>query len=383
MAHANYAGSRPKSIFLICIFTIVVVSSCACHTSYLRERALKHPTRNIGFWGVDWRGIPLSRRIAPAPAQLADKIRLENALAGFPEKPVPAEPSPEFFSAMKRILAALPDKTRKLAEDRIIGIYAVRNLGGSGYAEAVLDDKGMERYAVIVLDREVLLSRKANDWATWKENSVFKSVSGRDIRLRVIIETEEDDTVVNAIQYILLHEMGHALGMAGAVHSSWSKEALTTNEYPFARLSWKTAGMKTESLFEERFPERRSIRAYAFDKAALTLAQSGEAYRNLVRYTNYPTIHGAVNIWEDFAESFASYIHVVLENKPYEVRLYEDGQWKSVLTTCWEEARCSSKKAFMKEWFGEESEEKSRESLRRSTAMKSRDDSPEARSLRK
>ena len=350
-------GRPSKSIFVICAFLSIVLSSCACHTYYLRAKSLHHPTRNIGFWGADWQQSPLSQRIAAAPEELAEKIRIENMIEGFPEKPVPDKPSPEFFAAITQIAAVLPAKARKLAEERIIGIYVVRNLGGTGYAEAVLDDKGEERYAVIVLDREVLLSRKANEWATWKEGSVFRAAPGRDIRLRVNIETEENDTVVNAIQYILLHEMGHALGMAGTVHSSWSADVLVSDAYPFSQLSWKAEGKKVESLFDERFPERRSIHAYAFNKAALTLEQAPATYRSLVQYTNYPTIHAAVNVWEDFAESFANYLHIAVENKPYQVKLYKDGQWKTVLDPCWQEARCRAKKAFMTEWFGNESGE--------------------------
>ena len=56
------------------------------------------------------------------------------------------------------------------------------------------------------------LKRAANEWATWKESSAF---SGNiSYRLEAVIEEKESDDRIQAIQYILLHEIGHMVGFA-------------------------------------------------------------------------------------------------------------------------------------------------------------------------
>jgi hypothetical protein len=343
------AGAKGAA-WAVALLALFLLNACRLHDARLRERIEHHPTRDIAFWGHAWKRVPLAARVAPAPQALVDKIALENRRDGFPERPVPAEPDPVFVEAVRTVGALLPVRVRMLADRRIIGIYVVRGLGGTGYTEAILDGGGKERYAVIVLDRDVLLKRPANAWATWKENAFFRPASGTEIALRLILEPEAEDTVLNAVAFILLHEMGHGLGMASGVHSSWNGAPAVSDAYPFTQLSWRMQGAAVVSRFETAFPLRPALRAYAFSGSDLTLDQAPGLYRTL-RDTDFPSLQAAVNPWEDFAESFATYVHVVRRGKPYEVRLRTPGGPEAVFPSCWREGRCDSKKAFMRRWF--------------------------------
>lgn len=333
---------------LLLVFTL---SACTPYRAWLKDRAERHPTRTIAYWGDAWLKTPLPARIAPAPHALVEKIILENRRDGFPERPVPVAPEPVFSDALARIDFFLPDKVRELAHSRIIGIFLVKDLGGTGYAEAILDGEGTERYAVIVLDRDVLMKRTANAWATWKENSVFRTAPGNAVILQATLETTAEDTVINAVEFILLHEMGHALGMASGAHPSWNGDPGVSAAYPFTELSWRMQGNSVVSRFEKRFPQRPSLRPYAFENAAPTLDQAPDIYRRLQADTNFPSVQAAVNLWEDFADSFATYVHGVLQDKPYEIRIETPGQPTQVFTSCWREQRCAGKKAFLRGWF--------------------------------
>ncbi len=340
---------RIRSAWLI-VFCCLVVAACGMSKAALLERAERHPTRAVAYWGKDWKQTPLKDRIAKAPAELIEKIGIENEAEGFAERPAAAEPTAEFREVLSGIAARLPEKVRALAEDRIIGIFLVDGLGGTGYAEAVLDGKGEERYAVIVLDRQVLLGRKANEWASWKEDSFFRPGAAR-IGISVTIEPDGRDSVVNAIRYIVLHELGHAMGMASGVHPSWYGKVSASESYPFTTISWKGDGEKVVSRFEDAFPERRHLRPYQFEKSALERRRAAEVYGKLFTRTDFPTIHSAQNLWEDFAESFVNYLHAGLELRPYEVRLRaEDGQ-ETIFRSCWNEDRCRNKRNFMERWF--------------------------------
>ncbi|MDX9820709.1 MAG: hypothetical protein RBT20_02145 [Syntrophales bacterium] len=340
----------PRRSALFLLFFCLLLSACGTSKAVLLERAEKHPTRTVAYWGQDWKRTALKDRIAEAPAALIEKIGIENEAEGFAERPAAAEPTAEFREVLSDIAARLPDPVRALAEDRIIGVFLVDSLGGTGYAEAVLDAGGEEHYAVIVLDRRVLLERKANEWASWKENSFFRP-GPPETGIDVTIEPAGRDNVANAIRYILLHEMGHALGMASGVEPSWYGKAVASESYPFTTISWKADGEKVVSRFEEGFPERSSLRPYQFEKSALEKRQAAEIYGKLFTRTDFPTIHSAQNLWEDFAESFVNFFHAGLEHGPYEVRLRAaDGQ-ETIFRSCWNNDRCRKKQSFMERWF--------------------------------
>lgn len=55
---------------------------------------------------------------------------------------------------------------------------------------------------------------------TWKENTPFKDSAS--YRLDARIEADSDDNRKNAIQYILLHELGHALTVGTDIHPPWN-----------------------------------------------------------------------------------------------------------------------------------------------------------------
>jgi hypothetical protein len=333
------------------LLLILALAACAPYKAWLKGQAENHATRYIAFWGEAWQSAPLTARLAPAPPALVEKIRLENRLYGFPERPEPVSPEPVFTEAVRRIGDLLPERVRSLAEQRIIGIYLVNGLGGTGYAEAILDAQGKERYAVIVLDRDVLLTRRANAWASWKENSFFRPETGTETALELILETGEEDSVVNAIVFILLHEMGHALGTASGVHPSWNGPAEVSDAYPFTALSWRRQGSDVVSRSDAAFPRRSALKPYAFAGATLSLDEAPDLYRALQAHSDFPSAQAAVTLWEDFAESFATYLHVVRQDKPYEIRIRRPGRPEQVFPSCWREARCDHKKAFMRRWF--------------------------------
>jgi hypothetical protein len=345
--------SRFCGFLFILMLAGIALCSCASHKDVLRRQLEGNPVRTIRFWGHEWCNKPLSERIAPAPEALVDYLRTQNALDGFTERPKTAEPAQEFYTALKVIESQLPGALVNLAKERFISVFIVNDLGSSGFAEAVLDEKGRELYAFIVLDRKVLLERKANEWASWKENSIFRSSKMDNDKLEMVIEADGEDTVVNAICYILLHELGHVLGVVSGAHPSWNLlQTPIIGDYPFMKLSWIT-NEKGEviSRFEDYLPERKLICYYSFDQALLTLHQVADIYGRIGQHTNFTSMQGATNIWEDFAESFATYVHVVYEKRPWQVRIEQAGKPALVVDDCWFQERCRDKKDFMKKWF--------------------------------
>jgi hypothetical protein len=199
----------------------------------------------------------------------------------------------------------------------------------------------------IVLDAGVLAGRTANEWATWKESSPFASEPGWQLQAR--IEPDAQDSRRNAIQYILLHELGHVLAIGGNAHPPWSiapKDAGPVEAYPFFNLSWQVdrAGNRYASLFDGAFPLRKEVAYYFGPK--LRASQMEAAYTQLAA-TNFPTLYAATRPGDDFAESFASYVHVVLMKRPWEITIRHDGELVMRFAACWDEPRCADKRRIL------------------------------------
>ena len=71
-----------------------------------------------------------------------------------------------------------------------------------------------------------------------------------------------------------------------------------------------------------------------------------ETYAALMN-TNFPTLYAATHPADDFAESFANFVHVVLLRQPFEVRIAHDGKRVLQYNGCWNERRCAGKRAFL------------------------------------
>jgi len=305
-----------------------------------------HPAKRLATWKAAL-DKPAGERVGPAPAALVELISYDNLANNFPNKPKPASPPPAFVADLRAAFAEIPEPVKKLLAQRFAGVYFVDDLGGTGFTDMYLDEAGKPAGGFIVLDPSVLLKHTANSWATWRDGTPFKP-SAND-RLEVVIEAIENDNRKNAIQYILLHEIAHVIAIGGKFHPNWNlppADVGSTRGYPFSELSWKIAGSppRYETIFDATFPQRRDVAYYFGPKIAGD--QMVATYAGLEK-TNLVTLYSASHPGDDFAEAFASYVHVVMMKRPFEIRLYQQGRLAKVYGACWEEPRCAPKRAIL------------------------------------
>jgi hypothetical protein len=315
---------------------VLFVAGCASDLS-------RHPVRTMAYWKPAL-ARPLAERVGAAPPELVEYLALDNAREGLPNRPRAPALADDFLRDVRAALAALPAAVIAPLEGRLAGIYFIEDLGGTGFFDEI-DDAGRAVAGFTVLDPAVL-QRTANAWATWKESTPFQPGSGAT--LRATIQDAKGDTRANAIQYILLHELGHMLSIGAGVHPSWRTAAkdVALERYPFARLSWRHSSDRARfvSAFDAAFPQRKDV-VYYFG-AKLPAAQMLATYDALER-TDFVTLYGATNPFDDFAEAFASYVHVVLMGKPWEIRIEQDGRPVKTYRACWDEARCAAKRRIL------------------------------------
>ncbi len=315
-----------------------------CATRLMRGHIATQP----GYW-ISRMARPLTQRIDAAPPALLEYVRLDNLSAGLTSVPRAATLAPDFMRDVRRAFDEIPKPVKRLVSRRLAGIYLVEDLGSTGYTDAIFAADGKPVAGFIVLDAAVLRQRSANAWATWKENTPFNPEP--DSTLSARIATASQDSRKNAIQYILLHELGHIASIGAGIHPHWgiAPDAVQqTERLAYFNLSWTIARRENRfvSLFEAAFETRPRVVYYA--DAMLRGSQMQAVYSQLAA-TNFATLYAATSPGDDFAEAFASYVHTVLMRKPLQIEIRHAGQDVMRFTSCWAQARCAAKRAILEQ----------------------------------
>jgi hypothetical protein len=321
------------------------LQACGQDINCLHHLHSSHRVRDVGYWRA-FQALPIDTRILAAPAKLVEYLNLDNQLNSFPNQPRSARPERQFLKDINAAIREIPAAVKTLIDARLMGVFLVEDLGGTGFTDYVFDEQRVPVGAFVVLDASVL-TRSANAWATWKENSPFVAEPG--FELQANIESAAEDNRKQALQYILLHEFGHVASVGQNFHPRWDEWDCRKNppeQFPFFQLSWQlkdAADCKAISKFDQSGFGYRGEVVYYFG-AKLAAAVSQDVYAQLEQ-TNFPSLYAATSPADDFAESFVTYVHQILLGKPFAIRIDREGQQLTDFRGCWGSARCAAKQA--------------------------------------
>jgi hypothetical protein len=287
----------------------------------------------------------MESKIKVAPPELISYLTELNQKDGFNAVPEVVYPDPTLISDIKEALNSLPPEIQHLMNKKLIGIFPVMGLGSSGLTESVQNSKGKFSSGFLVLDIHYL-NKNANHWITWRENTPFSA--GYDIRLEAILENEPDNNRVQALQYILLHEIAHVMALDENFHPSWDLADSRSGDistFSFSSLGWmrqKSQVIPKSKAFDES--TRKKIKYYS-TSPPLNIDQSPELYQKL-NQSDFITLYGTTTQFEDFAECFTLYVHMEIQKKPFVIRLFQKDQALLEYTPDWSSPRFAAKKAF-------------------------------------
>lgn len=230
---------------------------------------------------------------------------------------------------------------------KLIGVFFVEELGSTAYTEFTRDAAGKADKAFVVLDAGVL-KRAANAWISWKESSPF-TPSAR-VRVEGTIARPEDDDRRHALEFVLIHELAHVLGFYSDVHPLWTAAAaeVELTKFPFAAQSWVNSGERY--LLKGQKPPGPII--YYRDGLGKPSAVEAARYYDWLAASPFTTLYAATNMYDDFADSVATYVHTEVYGQPFELRVVEDGKVIRRLGSCWREPRCARKRRLVEEALG-------------------------------
>jgi hypothetical protein len=299
----------------------------------------------------EWRAMlrqPIQDRILPLPDEVREFVHQVNMATNVDAVPAPCVPDAALQADLRAALAGMPAAVLDLVGPLLLGICVGRGFGSSGVTDVVADAvDGRVLGCIVLLDMDLMAAHKANSWATWKENLPF---DGAGFSLAATIAQPHEDTRAHALQFLLLHEFGHVVTAGGDFLPRWW-EPVPAASFPFLGLSW---GVNAQGRFlpwdGSDFELRGIVDFYGNNKLhsdAIVTAYSG------LEGSDFASLYGATNPYDDFAECFATYVHSELLGRPYVLRVDYDGVPQATLDGFWASPRSSAKRAFMRELLGE------------------------------
>lgn len=334
---------------IILVISYVIYYSYVDNPKITQEMLSTHRVRTLAYW-ENWQEEKLSDRVRLAPESLIDYLYKDNTFNGWPQRPVARGLDFDVRADIVRAIESIPAEIRQKVSRKTVGVFVVENLGGTAYTESVYNENGQHVAGFIVLDASVL-QRRANEWATWKENTPFKKSS--NFRLSARIAEASEDNREGAIRYILLHEFGHILQIGHDFDPSWGtgeKDQGSSLAQEFYQQSWAKEGEKSSLQKSSLFSSIKDIHYYAEEEKQTKASLIEKSYQFLEK-TSLPTLYAATNPSDDFAESFVNYVHTVLMKKPFEIKIFEEQAEVRTYKACWQQERCQKKREILEKFL--------------------------------
>jgi hypothetical protein len=311
------------SIVIVILILTFLLGSCKAPVKALLPNKYSslfktHPAGDISNYSLpnSWED-----RIYPLDEIHKDFAVRMNLLDDFSEVPEPYPKMDKIHTLIQEIAKQDTDSIKRLKSMYIYGIYLCKNLGGTGISGFVYD-KEIVRGGFILIDGE-MISRTANDWITLKETSVFQKKDSS--KLHISLTEENLNTVSGALDYILLHELGHIISQTDHFLPDQRDRFRDFTAFSFSSQDWIH---EEKSVYDDSiFPERKQIIFYTANSQFSIPKDAETIYTNLEK-TPFPTLYASQNPDDHFADSFVSYITIFHQKKNPILRL-DLGEGKS------------------------------------------------------
>jgi hypothetical protein len=292
----------------------------------------------------DFTARPLTSRIYGLTQPLADFLFADNTVAGGKARPIPLTLAKTPVELTK-LIDALPEKIKSHLSRRLVGLYFGSTLGAYSMTDYVFrgleDRQPMGAFVTVDVSAFIAMASNLNQWMTSREGSIIKTNKQDWIEAR--LENKPGDSWL--YEYAVLHELGHVFSIGAPVHPAWEVPRWIGEDlshYPFMGISWLIRGRGYDIKPQADFTGRTLIHYYG--QLDMPANRVSEVYEGLSK-SPFPTLMAATNPFDDFADSFASYVHTVILKKPFELRVHHGGKVVKVVKSCWDEPRCAAKRA--------------------------------------
>jgi hypothetical protein len=313
--------------FAIFISIILISVSCSGQGAWWKN----HAAKKLSSYHFNPE-TPLEDRVAKPPAFVVDflskldfAIRMghDNTKDFAPYRayvPTDAE-----LAEVKGVIEKLPKGISEKIAPRLLGVYFVENLLGSGLSEWVPGPDGTNYYFMVFNPK--VLKLDASKWITEKENSNFRSDPAYKLEINI-------GTGVSGFYYIFYHELAHVYDYIehvtpGEMNFNTAKKYVelknrgeTDNTYPFIDKIW---GGYSKPMPDFDFEGRDKIAFYGMNGGPnIEISDAPKLYGGLLQ-SPFVSLYGSMSWMEDFAEYAAMYMSVKKLGWPWTLTIEKDG----------------------------------------------------------
>lgn len=272
---------------------------------------------------------------------------------------------------LRKALKSIPNGLKFLTENHFLAVVPVRGIHGSASVGMAFSKDG-ERYGYYIL---VDLDEYETTFGNWLEAKLATTYTPEEaITITAANSALDKNPKASILRFLIFHELGHVADFTDQTDAfydlSWKKIPYVRPEPIVFGHSFKGLDESTEaklrkeiseiveqamtesdplgigdwaSRFEDVLPQRIKLKFYMKNADRIDFSTFLNIYKNLDK-TNLPTLYSATAAGEDFADSIATYIHVVLNELAYEVKVYKDDELVFTYRLTWEEERLKEKR---------------------------------------
>jgi hypothetical protein len=270
------------------------------------------PAKNLRSYQFD-PSTPLLTRVKPAPDFVVSFWSHADKAADYTSY----TPTESELRMIDEYLSKLPRHFKEVLQDRLVAIYFMKNLRGSGVTDYVLDDH-RDVYTVMLFN-PAALKTDLSTWMTFRENSSFIG-NASDVNLKIDCGTQ-----YTGFLYALVHESAHAVDYVESFTPYLEKQIkvikqIRTTQTPFTRDVWIDSHTP---LAPYDFPDRRRLTFYGIGGGPkISISETPQVYKQLTA-TPFVSLYGSMNWAEDFADSVMFYHLTQVLGQQYEIHLTE------------------------------------------------------------
>lgn len=317
--------------------------------AFLVTYMIQPEVRRAAFWGDAWRDQPLAARVHLLPEAAVPSLRGILTRRDGKSRIAPASNAEYVVEDLQTAIGSLPESVRRLVTDHLIGIYLVEGLGGGenahnlGMAIEVYGFFHQHVGTVILIDRDET-DMRANQAMAGLE--YVPSGNYRGVTVEARLARRDADTRSTTLRYVLLHELGHLIDYDEGITPRSFSYGASRDGCGFTCLSWLTP-------VRHRYSQRlnTAMRSIHDGKVDAYVGMLPKTFESLAQ-SNFPSLYAATDPAEDFAESFAQYVHTEMLGQPWKMILRVNGTIKAELNACYLDRRCPRKKAYFDALLG-------------------------------
>ena len=308
--------------------------------TYVTEPA----ARRASFWGDDWKAKPLADRIELLPEAAVPSLRAELSEGRSASTLRPATDAEYVIRDLQEAVDGLPESVTRLVENRLIGVFLVEGLSDEerethnlGLALEVSGFWRQHAGTIILIDRDETDMRANLAMASME---YVPSGEYRGVRVQSRLARRGENDRKTTLRYVLLHELAHLIDYDLGI-TPWNfNYAGEADSCGFTCLSWITP--RRHRFSPSLDVAMRNIEAGNYEAFVKALPNTFAALSE----SNFPSLYATTLPEEDFAESFAQYVHSVVLGLPWELTLRVNGTIKGRLGSCYLERRCPDKQDY-------------------------------------